>query len=71
MVSLGSVGENFIVNPPESQFQAQHTSMNLLMKSGLLDKKPAKKFHVLTEAKVDEVRARLECTPQKSLRCVA
>jgi hypothetical protein len=37
----------------------------------LLDKKPAKKCHVLTEEKLDEIGARLEHTPQKSLRCLA
>jgi hypothetical protein len=36
MVPLESVGENFVINFPGSQFQAQQASMNLLMKSGLL-----------------------------------
>jgi hypothetical protein len=37
----------------------------------LLDKKPARKRRVLTEEKLDEIGARLEHTPHKSLRCLA
>jgi hypothetical protein len=37
----------------------------------LLDKKPAKKCYVLIKEKLDKVGARLEHTPQKSLRCLA
>jgi hypothetical protein len=37
----------------------------------LLDKKPAKNRHVPTEEEIDKIRARLEHTPQKSLRCLA
>jgi hypothetical protein len=37
----------------------------------VLDKKPAKKCRVLTKEKLDEIKARLEHTPQKSLRHLA
>jgi hypothetical protein len=33
----------------------------------LMDKKPAKKHHLLTEEKLDEIGSRLENTQQKSL----
>jgi hypothetical protein len=43
--------------------------MNKVMYTGsILDKKPAKKRHMITEEKLDEVETRLEYTPQKSLR---
>jgi hypothetical protein len=48
--------------------------MNLLTvrsTGSLLVKKPAKKCCVITEEKVDKIRARLEHTPQKSLRHLA
>jgi hypothetical protein len=37
----------------------------------LVDKKPVEKCHLLTEGKLDKIGARLEHTPQKSLRCFA
>jgi hypothetical protein len=71
-VPLGSVGENFVVNFPRLQFQAQQASMNLLIKSGQLShfwtRNLLKKRRVLTEEKLGEIRARLEHTRQKSLR---
>jgi hypothetical protein len=36
MVSPESMGKNFVINFPGLQFQAEHTFMNLLMKSDLL-----------------------------------
>jgi hypothetical protein len=47
-----------------------HELSNKVRSTGsLLDKKPAKKkYRVLTEEKLVEIRARLEHTPQKSLR---
>jgi hypothetical protein len=37
LIPLESVGENFAVNFPESQFKPQQASINLLTKPGLLD----------------------------------
>jgi hypothetical protein len=75
VVPLESVGENFIVNFPVSQFQAQQESINLLRKSGLLGRfwtrDLLKKFCGLTEEKLDETGARLEHTPHKPLRRLA
>jgi hypothetical protein len=65
VVPLESVGENFVVNFPGTQFQAQEVSMNLL------DEKRAREQCVLTTEKLDEIGARLEHTPQKSLRHLA
>jgi hypothetical protein len=49
-----------------------HELINKVRSTGsLLGKKPAKKYCVLTEEKLDEIRARLEHTPQKSLRRLA
>jgi hypothetical protein len=66
MAPLESFAENFVVNFPGSQFQAQQASMNLLAKSRLLRKKPAKKNRVLAQEKLDEVRVTLEHVPQQS-----
>jgi hypothetical protein len=75
VVQLESVGENFVVNFPGSQFQAKQESINLLIKSGLLGHLRTinllKTLHVITEKIPDEIRARLEHTPQKSLRRLA
>jgi hypothetical protein len=47
VVLAESVGENFVINFPGSQFQAQQATMNLINQirstGSLLDKKPAKK----------------------------
>jgi hypothetical protein len=49
-----------------------HELINKVRSTGsLLDKKPAKKHSVFTKEKLDEIGARLEHTPQKSLRCLA
>jgi hypothetical protein len=75
VVPLESVGENFVVNFLGSQFQAQQASINLLRKSGLLGhfwtRNLLTNTNVFTEEKPDKVGARLEHTPQKSLRCLA
>jgi hypothetical protein len=66
VVLLESVGENFVISFPGSQFQAQ-ASMNLLIKSSLLGHfwtgNLLKKCYVQTEEKLDEILARLEKTP--------
>jgi hypothetical protein len=75
VVPLESVQENFVINFPGSQFQAQQASMNFLIKSDLLGhfwtRNPFKNRRVLTEEKLDKIRARSEHTPQKSLRRLA
>jgi hypothetical protein len=75
VVPLQSVGEDFVVNFPGSQFQAQQQSINLLIKSCLLGHSRTRNLlkarHVSTEMKPDEIRAGLEHTPQKSLRRLA
>jgi hypothetical protein len=70
VVPLGSVGENFFVNLPGSQFQG---SVNLLIKLGLLGQfwtRNLLKSSVLTEEK-QELRSRLEHTSEKPLRRLA
>jgi hypothetical protein len=72
---LESAGENFIINLPVTQFQSQETFINLLKKSrstgSLPDKKPARKYNVLMEEKLDEMGDRLEHKTQKSLKHLA
>jgi hypothetical protein len=68
VVLLESVGENYVINFLRKQFQEEEASINLLKISGLLvflDKKPR------TVGKIDKIGARLEHTPQKSLRHLA
>jgi hypothetical protein len=66
-----SVAENFVINFPVSQFQAQQASMNLKNKvrstGSLLDKKPVKNDVCLPRRNC-EIRAGKEQTPHKSLR---
>jgi hypothetical protein len=52
-------------------YSSKHNRHQLTVRStgSLLGKKPARKCHVLTHEKLDEIEARLEQTPQKSLRC--
>jgi ribosomal protein S25 len=76
VVLLERVRENFTVNFPGSQFQAQQASIHKPINKDtstrlLLDKKPARKCCVLTEEKLDKIRAKLEHTSQKSLRHLA
>jgi hypothetical protein len=75
VVTLESVGENFVINFPGSQFQAQQAPINLLRKSGLLGHfwtiNQLKKLSVLTEEKLDMTEDRLEHMPHKSLRHLA
>jgi hypothetical protein len=55
VVLLESVEENFAINFPGTQFQAQKVTMNFLGKSGLLGHiwtRNAKRCHVLTERKL-------------------
>lgn len=49
-----------------------HRIVNKVRATGsLLDRKPELKRRVLTEEKLDEIGARLEHSPRKSLRCLA
>jgi hypothetical protein len=74
-VPIESFGENLVINYPVSQFQANQASMNLLIKSDLLGHfrtiNLLKERCVLTDEELDEIGARLEHTPQKSLRRLA
>jgi transposase len=64
---LKSVGENLDVN-----FVTVHNLANKLRSTGLLiDKKQKHKGRMLTEEKLDDVGARLEHTPRKSLTRLA
>jgi hypothetical protein len=54
------------------KFPRKSTGIHKLIKKvrsawSLLDKKPAKKHHLLTEEKLDEIGSRLENIQQKSL----
>jgi transposase len=52
--------------------QTIHSVVNKLREMGLLiDKKQKHKRCVLTEEKLDDIGARLEHTPRKSLKCLA
>jgi hypothetical protein len=71
VVLLESAVENFIVNVPKSQFKHNR---NLLIKSGLLGHfwiRNLLKMLCACWRKLDEIRARLEHTPQKSLKLLA
>jgi hypothetical protein len=60
--SAGKCRQNFVVNFPGTQFQAQHISANSAINDvkhiwSLLDKKPANTCRVLTEEELDETGA--------------
>jgi hypothetical protein len=63
--SAKSVRENFVVNFPKTQLQEQESSVNL---RSFMDKNPTRNRRFITERKLYEIGARLEYTPQKSLR---
>jgi hypothetical protein len=58
VVLLDSVGENFNVNFPETQFQTQKASMNLLRNSGALNHFWTRNLLEIAEEKVGEIRAK-------------
>jgi len=68
-----SVRENSAINFLGSQFHAQKASLNLLMKSSLLDHFWTRNLltNILTEEEVVETGAKLDCSPQLSLRHLA
>jgi hypothetical protein len=52
--------------------QPIHNLLNKPRTTGfLIDEKQKYKRRVLTEEKLDDIRARLEYTPRKSLKCIA
>jgi hypothetical protein len=72
VVLLESVGENFINKFPGNTVPSTRGVQKLIKKvrstGSLLDKKPARKCHVLTKEIPDEIRAKLKHTPEKSVR---
>jgi hypothetical protein len=67
---LESVGEKFMIR--SSQRQTIHNLVNTVRTTGLLmDEKQKYKRGVLIEGKLDDIGARLEHTPRKSLKCLA
>jgi hypothetical protein len=74
-VSATKFRQNIIVIFPRSQFEAQQAAINVSVKSGILrhlwTRNLIKKSRVHTEEKLDEIRAGVEHTSQKSLRHLA
>jgi hypothetical protein len=72
---LGSVGENLDVNfvmkeiPADRQFAIWWIILGQW--DSLTDKKRQHKCRVLTEEKLDDIGARLEHAPRKSLKCLS